>query len=354
MKIAIVSPVIIPVPPVKYGGIQLIVAELAHGLAARGHQITVFCSGESTIEGKNITRTETSPYPTFDHVEENRIWEKKQLFSVIERQNEFDVIHLNYEPAVLNFEIEGKKINLLDLFSVPVVLTFHNSTNVPEHLEYYKNNLLPPNNFPVFISENHRSPLSFISNSKVIYNGIDVERFPFSAEKENYLLFLGRITPTKGILEAISVSEKTNLPLIIAANIDSSDREFYEKEVKPRIDGELIRYVGEADFSQKVEYLKKASCLLFPILWDEPFGLVMVESLACGTPVIAFKKGSVPEIIQDGINGFIVENVDEMAKAIEEIRTISAIECRKSVERKFSVERMVDEYENLFKSALLK
>lgn len=354
MKIAIVSPMIIPVPPVKYGGIQLIVAELARGLADRGHQITVFCSGESTIEGDHITRVETSPYPTFRHADENRKWEEKQLFSVIERQNEFDVIHLNYEPAVLNFEIEGKKVNLLDLFTVPVVLTFHNSTHVPEHLEYYRNNPIPPQSFPVFISESHRIPLSFIPNSRVIYNGIDVERFSFSAEKENYLLFLGRITPTKGILEAISVSEKTHLPLIIAANIDSSDREFYEKEVRPRIDGKLIRYVGEADFSQKVEYLKKAQCLLFPIVWDEPFGLVMVESLACGTPVIAFKRGSVSEIVQDGVNGFIVEDVEEMAGAIEKIKTISPLECRESVERKFSVERMVDEYEKLFESALLK
>lgn len=354
MKIAIVSPIMIPVPPVKYGGIQLIVDELARSLADRGHQVTVFCSGESAIEGENIVRVETSPYPTFDHADENRMWEEKQIRAVIERQHEFDIIHLNYEPAVLNFEIEERNVNLLDRFSVPVVLTFHNSTNVPKHIQYYKNNVFSSQIHCVFISENHRSPLSFISNSKVIYNGVNVDKFPFAAEKENYLLFLGRITPSKGILEAISVSEKTKIPLIIAANIDSSDKEFYEKEVKPCIDGKLIRYVGEADFSQKVEYLKKASCLLFPILWDEPFGLVMVESLACGTPVIAFKRGSVPEIIQDGINGFIVENTDEMADAIGKIKTISAVECRKSVEQKFSVERMVDEYENLFKSALLK
>ena len=352
MKIAIVSPVIIPVPPIKYGGIQLIVAELAQGLAARGHQITVFCSGKSKIEGKNIVRVETSPYPTFDHVDENRTWERKQLLSVIERQNEFDVIHLNYEPAVMNFEIEGKNVNLLDLFSVPVVLTFHNSTSIPEHLEYYRNNPLSSQNCAVFISENHRSPLSFILNSRVIYNGIDVENFPFAGEKENYLLFLGRITPSKGILEAIEVSKKTNTPLIIVANIDSSDREFYEKEVRPRIDGKLIKYVGEADFSQKVEYLKKAKCLLFPIKWEEPFGLVMVESLACGTPVVAFRRGSVPEIIQNGINGFVVENTDEMADAIERIDTILTSECRKSVEKNFSINKMVDGYEELFKSFL--
>ncbi len=137
MRIAIVSPVIIPVPPIKYGGIQLIVAELAKGLAKRGHQVTVFCSGGSTIKAKNITCVETSPYPTVDYMNENRKWEECQIRSVIERQNEFDLIHLNYEPAVLNFEIGNNEANLLKLFSVPVVMTFHNSTNVPEHIEYF-------------------------------------------------------------------------------------------------------------------------------------------------------------------------------------------------------------------------
>lgn len=352
MKIAIVSPVMVTVPPEKYGGIQLIVAELAQSLAARGHKITVFCAGQSSIEGKNIVRIETSPYPTFNHADENRIWEKKQLLSVIERQNEFDVVHLNYEPAVMNFEIDGKNTNLLDLFFVPVVLTFHNSTSVSEYLEYYKNNPLSLRNVAVFISENHRKPLLFISNSKVIYNGVDVGKFPYAKEKENYLLFLGRITPSKGILEAIEVSVKTKIPLIIAANVDLSDKVFYEKEVRPRIDGNLIKYIGEVNFEQKVDYLKKAKCLLFPIKWEEPFGLVMIEALACGTPVVAFNRGSVPEIIQDDANGFIVENTNEMADAIGKVETISAEKCRASVEEGFSVKKMVDEYEALFEKII--
>ena len=124
--------------------------------------------------------------------------------------------------------------------------------------------------------------------------------------------------------------------------------EFYEKEVKDKIDGKSVRFVGEADFAGKTEYLKKAKCLLFPILWEEPFGLVMVEALACGTPVVAFRRGSVPEIIQDGVSGFIVDNVNEMAEAVGKTETISAEKCRESVEGRFSVERMVDEYENVF------
>ncbi len=348
MKIAIVSPMLIPVPPIKYGGIQLIVAEVAKGLAKRGHQVTVFCSGESTIGGENITKVESYPYPTSLHPEENRHWEERQLTEIIKRQGEFDVIHMHYEPAVCRFKIDGNDVDLSQLFTVPVVFTFHNSTSISEHIKYYHKNigLFKNHNF-VFISKNQRLPLFFLPNANIIYNGLAVENFSFLQHKEAYLLFLGRITPSKGILEAITVAEKTKIPLIIAANIDSVDQDFYVKLVKPRIDGELIKYIGEVDFDAKVEYLKKACCLLFPILWEEPFGLVMIEALACGTPVVAFKRGSVPEIIQDGVNGFIVNNVDEMIEAVKKTEMISAETCRQSVEEKFSIKHMINEYENL-------
>lgn len=349
MKIAIVCPVAATVPPETYGGIQFIVDQLVRGLAKRGHEVTVFCSGKSTIGGENIWRVETSPYPTIDHSDENRFWEKRQLLSVIERQEEFDVIHLNYEPIVLEFENGEGTVDLLDFFSAPVVVTFHNATNMPKHIEYYENKNLPGLVHAVFISEKQRSHLSFLANTSVIYNGIPVERFPFDNSKEEYLLFLGRITHLKGISEAIEVSQKTRIPLVIAANIDTSDRDFFNEKVAPQIDGKLVRYVGEADFAAKIGYLKKARCLLFPVLWEEPFGLVMIEALACGTPVIAFGNGSVPEIIQKGVNGFIVSDVEEMVQAVGKVKDISPERCRETVKKLFSSEHMVDEYENLFK-----
>ena len=349
MKIAIVSPVMGPIPAKKYGGIELIVDELAHGLAERGHTITVFCSGESTIAGLNITRVETSPYPTREYPDENREWERKQLLEVLKRQHDFDVIHLNYEPTVCRFEINGKIVNLLDSFNVQVVLTFHNTTDIPENIEYYKSTPALHRHTMVFVSENQRRPVAFFPNTQVIYNALPIRDFPMETEKENFLLFLGRINPTKGLLEAIAVSKKTNIPLFIIAKIDPVDRDYYEKEIKSHIDGKLIHYLGEADFAVKVAYLKKACCLLFPILWEEPFGLVMIEALACGTPVVAFRRGSVPEIIQNGVNGFVVDTVDEMIEAVGKTETISAEKCRESVEKCFSVERMVSEYEDLFK-----
>lgn len=350
MNIALVAPVMGPIPPKKYGGIELIVDELAHGLAEHGHAVTVFCSGESAIAGDGITRVETSPYPTREHPSENRDWERKQLEIVLARQYEFDVIHLHYEPLVCRFEINGKQVNLLDSFEVPVVLTFHNTTDITANIAYYKNTPALYRHSMVFVSENQRSRLAFFPNTSVIYNGLPVESFPLETEKDNYLLFLGRITPTKGLPEAILVARATNTPLYIVAKVDPVDQKYYETEITSQIDGELIRYLGEADFDTKVAYLKKARCLLFPIQWEEPFGLVMVEALACGTPVIAFRRGSVPEIIQDGVNGYIAETVEQMVGDVARLGALSPELCRQSVEKRFSVERMVGEYEKVFTS----
>ncbi len=347
MKIAIVTPVMVPVPPRKYGGIEEIVDELAHGLAERGHHITVFCSGGSTIAGENIERIETSPYPTREHQEENRKWEIAQIETVLGRQDEFDIIHFNYEPIAFRIERDGMEMNLLDSFRKPVVCTFHNITTIPEHIEYYRSSRSLDRHTMIFVSENQRSHVPFFPKSKVIYNGIRVERFPVERQKMDYMLFLGRITPEKGIIEAITVAEMTNIPLVIAAKIDPVDQRFYDSEVRSRIDGTLVHYVGEVDFDEKIGYLKNAKCLLFPIRWEEPFGLVMVEALACGTPVIAFRRGSVPEIVQDGVNGYLVNTADQMAAAARRCGEIPPDECRKSAEQ-FSVGRMVGEYEATF------
>ncbi len=348
MNIALVSPVMVPIPPPKYGGIELIVDELAQGLAHRGHQVTVFCAGGSTLSGNNITVVESSPYPLFENPGENREWEERQLLSVLKRQHEFDIIHLHYEPAVCCFDRDGETIDIARRFSVPTVFTFHNTTSIPVYEAYYRQYTDVKNQHFVFISKNQLKPLAFLPNATVIYNGLPIQQFPLGKEKEDVLFFLGRITPAKGILDAITVSELSNIPLNIAARIDDIDREFYDRDVKHRIDGNHIRYIGEIGFSEKVEYLRKARCLLFPIQWEEPFGLVMVEALACGTPVVAFRRGSVPEIIQNGVNGFVINTVEEMVEAVKNVDTLSPRVCRASAEDRFDVGRMVDEYERFF------
>ncbi len=348
MKIAIVAPVMVPVPPKKYGGIEVIVDLLAHGLAERHHSVTVFCAGSSTIVGEGITRVESSPYPTSEHSEENRAWEEKQLHAVLKHEEEFDVIHFHYEPIIFRMMDDGKEINLLDRLHRPAVLTFHNTTDIPEHIEYYRTHESLYRHTMTFISKNQRSRVSFIPNTQVIYNAIPIDQFSVENKKGNYFLFLGRIMRKKGILEAIAVAKQTGTPLIIAAKIDPIDRIFYQREVEPFVDGTFIRYVGEVDFLTKVEYFKNAYCLLFPITWEEPFGLVMIEALACGTPVVAFRRGSVPEIIIDGKTGFVVDTIKEMVEATKKIDQIDRSFCRKYVEETFRSEKMITEYEKLF------
>ena len=354
MKIAIVASLLVPVPPDQGGGAEQIINELAHGLAKRGHSITVFCAGRSTLSGKNIKSVECSPYPTLEHIGENRKWEVAQFRTLIERQSEFDIIHFNYEPVVFHIKQDGADINLLDSFEKPVACTFHNITTVAETTEYYRSSPSLFRHTMIFVSEKQRNNVSFFTNTRVIYNAIPLKHFPVEERKENYLLFLGRITPVKGILESIQVARKSNIPLKIVAGMGPADREFYESEVESQIDGDFIKYIGSLNFTKKINYLKKARCLLFPILWEEPFGLVMIEALACGTPVVAFRRGSVPEIIQDGVNGFIVDNVDEMVEAVKKVAMISPAKCRESVEKLFSVERMIDEYEDLFNKISVK
>lgn len=352
MNIAIVAPLMVTVPPERYGGVEREAYELARGLAERGHHITIFCAGGSAVEGERIRRIESSPYPTRERIAENRQWEARQLLMVLSRQQEFDLINIHYEPIVLRRMVDDAPVQLLDFFSVPVVSVFHNITDVPEHIDYYRTAESLKHHTAVFISKRQQSFVPFFPYSRMIYNGIPVEDFPFETAKEDYLLFLGRITPVKGVLEAIAVAEKTELPLVIAAKVDPVDRLFYETRVKPRIDGARVRYIGEVDTAQKMDVLKKARCLLFPVLWEEPFGLAMVEALACGTPVIAFNRGSVPEIIRDGIDGFVAESLDEMAAAIGKLRTIASHRCRSGVEERFSSSRMVDGYEQLFRETI--
>lgn len=349
MRIALVSPMMVEVPPRTYGGTQLMVYELAMGLAEKGHHVSVFCSAGSRIRHENIRVVHSSPYPTMSRPGENRFWEARQMLDLLSCQNDFDIIHFFYEPIIFDFEMGGHGVNLLTMFRVPVISSFRNLTEIPEHIAYYRKNKRALNKIhKVFNSKKQRSFLSFLSRSEVIYNGLDLSRYEFGPEAGDYLFFLGRIIDGKGIIEAIKAAKKSGEKLIIAAKICDGDRDFYEKSVRPLIDGRQIRYVGEVGFRQKISYLKRAKALLFPIKWEEPFGNVVAEALACGTPVIAFCRGAMPEIIKDGYNGFLCDKIDDLVAAIGRIGEIKRKNCRMSVEKNFSKERMVDSYEALY------
>lgn len=351
-RIAEVIPLMNTIPPKKYGGIERIAQELSLGFAKKGYKIGVFCAKGSKLKEVNVDLIESSPFPTIEDLSQNRKFEINEFLKVLSNQSNFDFFHFHFEPIVLNCKVDNIEFNFLNFINKPILITFHNTTHIQEHIDFYKEhkNLWQYNY--VFISKNQREPLKFFPNSTVIYNGIDVKRFPFKNEPGDYLLFLGRITDFKGILEAIQIANLVNKKLVIAAKVDPTDEDFYNQKVKPLIDGVKIVYVGEVYFNQKIEYLKNAFCLLFPIKWDEPFGLVLIEAMACGTPVVAFDRGSVNEIVEDGVTGFVVTNVDQAAQAIGKIGQIDRAKCRERVEKHFSLEIMLNTYEQLYKKLL--
>lgn len=351
-RIAEVIPVMNTVPPKKYGGIELIAQELSFGFAKKGYKIGVFCAKGSQLKETNVDLIESSPYPSIEDLSQNRKFEINEFLKVLSNQSNFDLFHFHFEPIVLNCKVDNIEFNFLNFIKKPILVTFHNTTHIQKHIDFYKEHKNLWQYDYVFISKNQKDPLKFLPNSSVIYNGIDVERFTFKDEPGEYLLFLGRITDFKGILEAIQIAKLANKKLVIAAKVDPTDKDFYNQKVKPLIDGVKIVYVGEVDFNQKIEYLKNALCLLFPIKWDEPFGLVLTESMACGTPVIAFDQGSVSEIVENGVTGFVVTNIDQAVEAISKIGQIDRAKCRERVGEHFSLEIMLNAYEQLYKKLL--
>lgn len=340
MRIAQIAPVWVPVPPRTHGGTELVVSLLTEELVARGHEVTLFASGDSKTAGKLISSCPRA------------IWRDTQLndphacimsllAKATEMADQFDIIH---NHAGFYFTPFTQHI------STPVVQTLHRPLYPETHRLYRE----AKNAKFVAISHDQAKSADPLPIVRVIHNGIPVDRYAFSPESKGYLLFLSRIAPDKGIIEAIEAARLANRRLIIAGNIvrrkvaGEDDYDFFIRRVKPRIDNTNIVYVGEADFGKKVELLRGAAALLFPVRRREPFGLVPVEAMACGTPVIAFRAGATPEIIDDGKTGFLVDGIRSMARATEHIKEIDRAACRQVAEKRFSHLRMVDEYEQLY------
>jgi len=254
----------------------------------------------------------------------------------------YDLIHNHTETAFLPFA---------DLIKTPVITTMHGTgRSAVENLVYRR----VKNNHLIAISKKQIKNNPHLKFAGQIYNGINVEKFPFNAKPKDYLLWLGRIAYIKGTHLAIEVAKKARKRLIIAGNVDEIEKEYFQTLIKPHLRSKKINFVGEVKGKEKMKLLKNAEALLAPILWEEPFGLVMVEAMACGTPVIAFNRGSVPEIIEDGRTGFIVENTREAVQALKKIKLIKRENCRKRVEKMFSQEKMVENYEKVYQRILRK
>lgn len=330
------------------GGTEVFVYLLGHELAKRGHQVTIFATGDSQVNFKL--------YPISTEININRLEQNQKLFYgyqllesqlIAQKQNEFDIIHVNYYEPFL-FAPFSKFI------SKPVVYTVHSDLFVSvEWIKVIQNTVKSTDIF-VFVSKNAADNASSLKNKTYIYNGIDISTFPFSETHDNYLLWLGRIRRKKGILEAAEVAIQSKETVVISGVMDNSEEElFYNQKVKPLIEiHSNIKFIGPADFEKKINLYQRAKAFLFPISWEEPFGLTMIEAMACGTPVIAFNRGAVSEIIEDNKTGFITNNVDEMVEKIKQIDQIDRHQCRRLVEEKFNISKMTDNYEKLYYSLI--
>jgi glycosyltransferase involved in cell wall biosynthesis len=334
MRIAMLSPVAWRTPPRHYGPWESVVSLLTEGLIARGVDVTLFATADSITKG-TLRSVCKSGYEEDEHADA-KVSECLHISALFESADEFDIIHNHFDflPLTCSDLISTPMLTTIHGFSSPRILPVYEKYNTKVHY--------------VSISEADRSPaLDYIST---IHHGIDLDEFSFNAEPSDYLLFFGRIHPDKGTKEAIDIAKGSGRKLIIAGLIQ--DEEYYEREVEPHLNGDGITYVGSVGPERRDALLRDAYALLHPINFNEPFGLSVVEAMACGTPVIAFNRGSMPELIKDGVNGYLVDSIAEAVDAINKIHEIDRLACRRFVEESFSTERMVDDYIKVYASIL--
>lgn len=366
MKILQISPPWIQVPPVGYGGTELVIHNLTEELVKRGHDVTLYATGDSKTSAKldyfykealgNDGNLKTNPYHWLFH-----------LYKPYSKAANFDIIHNHAQYISMFFA------NLVD---VPLVHTIHGAfykdlqsvsgmhKSKRQVLEVFKDNHF------ISISDNQRIGKPDLNYAGTVYNGINIDDFELGSGEGNYLVWLGRITPNKGVEDCIKVAQETGMRLKIAAFIDSVDVDYFKEKIEPEIDNDQIEFIEEIENKEeKSRFLGEAKAFIFPIQWHEPFGLVMVESMAAGTPVIAYNPGSVPEVVIDGETGFIVPSADPdlrsggkyiikesgiagMKKALKRIDEIDRRVCRRHVKNHFTIEKMVDGYESVYRKVL--
>lgn len=344
MKIALLAPFEESVPPYKYGGTELIVYHLAQILSKK-HSVFLLATGDSKTKAKLV--------PIFPRsIRKEKVSQDMKIRESLKYVGMAKVVQelKRINPDVIHNNIGWRFLPFAPLFKSPVITTLHGPLNIPYQQFVYGQF----RKFPfVSISNSQRKPFKVLNFSATVYNGIDIRQFHFNNKpKGGYFAFLARMSPEKGPIQAIQAAKKAGVKLKMAAKVDAVDKEYFEKKVKPLIDGKQIKFIGEIGPKEKDEFLRNAKGLLVPLQWEEPFGLFMIEAMACGTPVIALKRGSVPEIVTNGKTGFIVKTTDQMVQAIKKIGLIDRRECRKRVEENFTAERMVSEYEKVYEKIL--
>src|SRR6202011_5919708 len=309
MRIAQVAPLYESVPPTLYGGTERVVSWLTEELVRLGHDVTLFASGDSLTTARLVPGCKKALRLDSNCVDQlaHHVVMLDQVFN--EKEN-FDLIHFHVD--YLHFPLSGQE-------QVPHVTTLHGRLDLPDLVRLYRHF----RNMPVIsISDAQREPLPWANWQGTIHHGLPPKALAFCEPPGKYLAFLGRISPEKGVDQAIEIAVRSGIPLKIAAKIDRNDREYFENRIRPLLDHSLIEFVGEIGYAEKNDFLGNAAALLFPITWPEPFGLVMIEAMACGTPVIAYPFGSVPEIVEDAVTGFLVPDTDGAVNAVNRISEI--------------------------------
>ncbi|TCS36522.1 glycosyltransferase involved in cell wall biosynthesis [Paucimonas lemoignei] len=336
MRIAQVSPVFERVPPKAYGGTERVISYLTEELVKQGHEVTLFASGDSITAARLIPGI-----PKSDRLDPQKqewmIYLTVMLDRLREMAREFDIIH---------FHTDYLHLPLAQAMAVPHVTTLHGRLDLPELVALYRHF----NDAPlVSISKSQRTPLPWANWRGTVYHGLPNDLYAFHAKPGEYFAFVGRISPEKRVDRAIDIAIKSGVPLKIAAKIDRADQAYFKESIEKFFKHPLIEYVGEIGESEKRQLLGGARALLFPIDWPEPFGLVLIESFACGTPVIAYRHGSVPEIMEDGVTGFMVNNQEEALQAAQKIEDIDRVRCRQLFEDRFAVRHMAENYLQVYR-----
>ncbi|HEX6290496.1 MAG TPA: glycosyltransferase family 4 protein [Herpetosiphonaceae bacterium] len=341
MRIAQIAPLFESVPPKLYGGTERVVHAVTEELVRRGHDVTLFASGDSQTSAKLVPM-----WPCASRLDPQSIdpmaAQVAMLEYVVQHADAFDIIHSHVDYYTFPFTRRT---------TTPILTTLHGRLDIPELRAIFR----VYGDVPVAsISNSQREPLQHVAINWVgtVYNGICIEHFIANDQPGEYLVFLGRICPEKRPDRAVEIARATGMPLKVAAKIDKVDREYYETQIEPLFADPLVEYVGEVDEQAKAELLRNAYALLFPIDWREPFGLTMAEAMACGTPVIAMRGGSVEEVIVDGETGFVCDSMEQMIAAVPRVVELDRRRCRQRVEEHFSAQAMAARYEAVYEHLL--